>query len=135
MSGLIGPDGGTLEIVDEGDKWGPNYDVKVRFIVPEGSLAELVQITKTVNGRFLSELEIGFAPSGTEFDPPAKLQVHLGKDLLDLDPFSVTAKHHHGDRDGDDDDDDVEVEMSGTSVRNYKLELDVLGFSRYSLGN
>ena len=137
VSGWIGPDGGKLEISSEGDKRGSSDDLKVKFIVPEGSLAEPVEIVMSVKGRFLSELEIGFGPSGTTFDPPAKLQVHLGMDLLDTDPFSVTAKHRSGDNDDDDDDDgdDVEVELSGTSVRNYILELDVVGFSRYTLGD
>ena len=130
MSAVIGPDGGTLEIRSEGEKRGSNDDVRVMFIVPEGSLTAPVEIVMTVEGRFLSELKISFGPDGTSFDPPAKLRIHLGKDLLDLDPFDITATHEHGDEE-----ETVVVETSGRSVRNYRLELDVTGFSRYSLGN
>ena len=38
VSAVIGPDGGTLEIRSEGEKRGSNDDVRMMFIVPEGSL-------------------------------------------------------------------------------------------------
>ena len=129
VSALIGPEGGKLQFVDRGDRGGHD-DLTVKFIVPEGSLAEPTLITMEVVGRTLSTLAIYCQPTGTGFDPPAKLQIRLGKDLVDLPLGGLLVAHTPSDGDTVPMEPDVEQRNSV-----FKIEVEVLGFSRYSLGH
>lgn len=129
-SAVIGPEGGKIEIRDEGSRNGSHDDQRIRFHVPEGSLTEATLISMTVFGNTLSTLVIAFEPDNTAFDPPAKLQVHLGKDLIDIDVDGLYARHIHGSGESE----NVKVKTSGKVKKNFMFEIDIFGFSRYSLG-
>ena len=128
---LIGPEGGKIELKDRGSDARSHDDLTVRFHVPEGSLDEATQITMTVHGRSLSTLQIEFGPANTQFDPPAKLQVHLGKDLVDLDVDDLRARH----TDSNGKSENVKIQTAGKVKRNFSIQIEVSSFSRYSLGN
>lgn len=131
-SGSFGPEGGTLKV---GDKLGPGGkdDVRVLFIVPEGSLspeASPVFITMSLEvSEDLSQMTLNFGPSGTEFNPPAKLKIKLGKETAEALGFqSMIGLHFSGDKV-----DEIPLRIE-PGRKDVEVFLKVPGFSRYSLG-
>ncbi len=128
-SEVIGPRGDKLEVEDKGGRGGKD-DLKVTFSVPKKALEKEVEITMWVYGRTLSELVVAFEPSGLVFLKDAKLQIHLGKDLVDLDLSHLEGTHHYGD--GSSEEAEIQVEKAGGGA--YNVNVRIPGFSRYTLG-
>ena len=128
-SATIGPEGGTLLVELEGPARNSHDDLRVRFHVPEESLSGPEDITMEVIGSTLSELVIVFSPKGTDFDPAAKLQVHMGKDLVDIDIIDLQVRHTYGDGSSK----SAAVQADKKVKSNFGFVITVLGFSRYSL--
>ena len=120
----IGKRGGRLEVEDRGGPGGKD-DLKITFTVPRNALDDEEEITMRVYGRYLSELVVAFEPSGLVFLKDAKLKIHLGKDLIDLDLNDVKGEHHYG---------DGSSEEADLKIARDDIEVKISGFSRYSLG-
>jgi hypothetical protein len=124
----IGPRGGKLRLKARNGQGG-NDDIKVVFTVPEGALDCEVEICIGLRGATLNNLEIGFAPTGQEFNIPAELKVKVGKDALGLEPEEIEVIHHHGNEL-----EEVEISELVEGRKDIELVIKVPGFSRYSMG-
>lgn len=125
----ITPQGGSVRVVDRGD--GGNLDnVRAVLAVPAGALNQDTTITMSLQGETLSDIAIGFEPSGLVFNTPAALQLKVGDGVVDLPLDTMVA---------------LVTEADGTSAQVPILELrqiegatwiviQVPGFSVYSLG-
>ncbi|MFH1568007.1 MAG: hypothetical protein ABIL09_08385 [Gemmatimonadota bacterium] len=128
VSGTIGPKGGRLQLVDTG--LGEDDELVAVLHIPARALTEPTDITMTVSGYWLKDVQIDFGPDGLTFLKDATLVVHIGKDRVDVDVQSGLIKVIHTSDDG------TVHEMTGTAVvgKTINLILKVPGFSVYSLG-
>ncbi|MBT4501867.1 MAG: hypothetical protein HOC74_29315 [Gemmatimonadetes bacterium] len=123
----IGKRGGSLK-VDLRNERGGQDDIKVKFTVPKDALEENEEISMTVTGTTLSDLVIVFTPSGLIFREDARLDIKLGKDLVDLELDELVVAHT---------DVNGTVTLFGLVVKEddeVEISIRVPGFSRYSLG-
>lgn len=130
----IGPHGGSLRV---GSLMGAGGQDNIRAVlkVPNGALAEPLELTMELQGSTLSTINIVFGPA-LVFDLPATLVIHLGRKAIDLDLDAVVALHVSDDLDGDGQPDLVEevpIRMAH-GVLGLELQIAVPGFSRYSMG-
>jgi hypothetical protein len=116
----IGPSGGKVRIRERGKK---GAFLKVVLRVPRGAMVDQETVVMAVKGWNLSELVIGFGPSGLEFLKDARLSILLGNGQVDLDLSTLEAYH---------DGQEVPVQVRGS--RKVRIWVKVPGFSRYSLG-
>lgn len=135
----IGPRGGKIRIRDKGRKRDDDGNklrefISVDFSVPKGALDERAPIRMAVRGYYLSQLAIGFRPSGLEFNKDAKLKIHLGRDRVDVDATTIEVTHtwvEDGVTHTETMKYDVDVNGHGDAV----IQIRIPGFSRYSLGD
>ena len=106
-------------------------DLKLKFRVPAGGVTEAVQITMTLNGTNLSDLEVVFQPGGLNFVEIADLDILVSKDRVDVPFESLTVNHIY-----------MDGTVEETQLNNVKytgngntliIEAEVPGFSRYGL--
>lgn len=131
----IGPDGGKLQVGTRAGKGGQD-DIKAQLHVPELALNEPTELTMELQGNTLSTITLVFGPS-LVFEQPARLNVFLGRDAVDLDLDTVVALHVTGDGDGDGAPDlieEVPIRMA-RGIKGLEVQILVPGFSRYSLSN
>ncbi len=103
---------------------------KAKFEVEEGSIDQDVEITMTVqSGTTLEDVGVLFSPTGQEFNPFAKLTLCLEGELDEEDLGSIKAYHIEGDSVTE-----LSVKISERDDDEWKIIVDVPGFSRYSLG-
>jgi len=129
VAGVIGTRGGRLEIEQEGES--KDGDVSVVLSIPGRALLAPERLEMTVlNPGALSEMQIAFGPSGTDFEKDARLVVKVGKDLVDVDVKSGKVKVEH---EGTDEEATATLKVKKTKS-GVTLVIKVSGFSVYSLG-
>ena len=103
---------------------------KAKFKVEEGSIDQDVEITMTVqSGTTLEDVGVLFSPAGQEFYPYAKLTLFLEGELDEENLGSIKAYHIEGDSVTE-----LSVKISERDDDEWKIIVEVPGFSRYSLG-
>lgn len=125
VSKTIGPKGGTLVATG-----GEDAKIKAAFSVPKNALAEEVLITMSVHEGPLSELVITFEPEGLVFLQPARLELKVDAELVDI-PLSE-LKAYHQSADGS----TAEAVVLSTSSSGdglVRIAIAIPGFSTYGL--
>lgn len=124
--------GGKLEVnipdYSKGKDSGVDVQVdKVKFTVKGHSIDQDAEITMQVqSGSTMKDIVISFTPTGLKFSPPAKLEIYLSGTV---DSKNLDCYHMH---------DGELVSSFAPNVKkeraNWKVTIDVPGFSSYSLG-
>lgn len=130
VSGDIGVEGGKLCVVERGG--GPEDDLIAEFKVPAGALEQTQHITMTVYGDLLSELVVGFQPSGLEFLKSATLELTVGIDRVDVSGETLVIWHIYEDGTAEEAMATAVLKKNGNSL---VIQVVVDGFSRYGTRN
>lgn len=125
VSKIIGPRGGKLAATGEADA-----KIKAALSIPKNALAEEVAIAMSVHEGPLSELLIAFEPEGLVFLQPARLELKVDAELVDIPLSELKAYHQSADgttREA------VVLSASSSGDGLVRIAIAIPGFSTYGL--
>jgi len=128
-TGVFGPEGGNLTVVDKNEK-GKKDDIEVVLMVPAGVLTADMRITMTVYGEDLNSLIVAFEPAGFVFPRAVDLRIDLGNDLAPNSQVNKITPYHLYEDGSTEDGEIYHVDRSSHTLNIY---IKVPGFSRYGL--